>query len=334
MHIAFCTDINYLMPTGVAMISICENNRDIDICFHIVVTINQGVTLESFYELREIALKYDKKVFFYQISEGVLPKENHEKIAHVTKTTYSRFYLSDLLPQSVDKVLYLDCDIICQDSLLKCWNICLSEHNSIIGGVEDFGCYSGSMREPLSLSIKDTYINAGVLLIDLKGWRTGGFAKKCINYAYNNHFPFMDQDVINTIFRGQIYILPFTYNLQVDFYIYDEYFWMISAERMKEVRDAKIKPAILHYSTLKPWKNPESLYSRIWFDYFQKSPWSNRNFYKIQIHKIIYSPFLSKLKNLYWSEFSLMYRTLPLYLSIIQIVHKFRIFFSKMKGKS
>lgn len=327
MHIAFCTDINYLMPTGVAMISICENNRDIDICFHIVVTINQGVTLESFYELREIALKYDKKVFLYQITEGVLPKENHKMISHVTKTTYSRFYLSDLLPESVDKVLYLDCDIICQGSLLECWNVSLSEYGCIIGGVEDFGCYAGYMREHLSLSIKDTYINAGVLLIDLKRWRAGGFAGKCIICAYNNNYPFMDQDVINTILRGKIYILPFTYNLQVDFYIHDERFWMISGDRMKEVRNAKIKPAILHFSTLKPWKNPESSYSRIWLDYYQKSPWANSNYSKILIHDICYSPFFLKLKNLYWSEFSIVYKTLPVYIYMVKFMHKIKIIF-------
>ena len=60
MYIAFCTDINYLIPTGVAMISVCETNRDIDICFYIVETISQYVGLDSFSVIREIAHKLAK----------------------------------------------------------------------------------------------------------------------------------------------------------------------------------------------------------------------------------------------------------------------------------
>ena len=48
------------MPTGVAMISVCENNRDIDICFYIVETISQYVGLDSFSVIREIAHKLAK----------------------------------------------------------------------------------------------------------------------------------------------------------------------------------------------------------------------------------------------------------------------------------
>ena len=84
----------------------------------------------------------------------------------------------------------------------------------------------------------------------------------------------------------------------------------------------------------KPWFNPCLAHSSHWIKYFELSPWSNKKHLSVGLHDIKYSPYYSKLRNLYWSEFSLMYRTLPLYLSIFQIAHKLRIIFSKKKGKS
>ena len=90
MHIAFCTDINYLMPTGVAMISVCETNRDIDICFHVVETISHKVGSDSFSVLREIAEKYGKEYREYQLTEEELSDYECRGVNRVTTTAFSR----------------------------------------------------------------------------------------------------------------------------------------------------------------------------------------------------------------------------------------------------
>lgn len=333
MHIAICTDIKYLMPTGVAMISVCENNLDIDICFHVVVTISQNVSSDSFSVLREIAEKYGKEYRQYQLTEEILSDYVCRGVNHVTTTAFSRVFLADLLPMSVHKVLYLDSDIVCLGKLDELWNTDLTGNNAIIGGIEDFGCYAGYARERLPLSIEDTYINSGVLLIDLLKWRENEITKKCIDCAIQEQYPFLDQDVINTVCRGNIYNLSFAFNFQIPFWLFEERFWMISGERMEDARRAMKKPIIIHYTENKPWFNPCLAHSSHWIKYLELSPWSNKKHLSVGLHDIKYSPYYSKLRNLYWSEFSLMYRTLPLYLSIIQIAHKLRIIFSKKKGK-
>lgn len=40
MDIAACTDRHFVMPTGVMMQSVCVNNPDVDIVFHIIVDDN------------------------------------------------------------------------------------------------------------------------------------------------------------------------------------------------------------------------------------------------------------------------------------------------------
>lgn len=40
IDIAVCTDERFVMPTGVMMLSVCENNPETDIVFHIIVDDN------------------------------------------------------------------------------------------------------------------------------------------------------------------------------------------------------------------------------------------------------------------------------------------------------
>lgn len=322
------------MPTGIAMISVCENNRDIDICFHVVETISQNISSDSFSVLREIAHKYGKEYREYQLTEESLSDYVCRGVSHVTTTAFSRVFLANLLPTSVQKILYLDCDIVCEGRLDELWNTDLASNHAIVGGVEDFGCYAGYARERLPLSIDDTYINSGVLLIDLLKWREEEITKKCVDCAIQEKYSFLDQDVINTVCCGKICILSFAYNFQIPFWLFEERFWMISGQRMEDARRAKEKSIIIHYTENKPWKNPCLEHSCHWIKYYRISPWNGKKTLSMELHDIKYSPYYSKLKNLYWSEFSLMYRTLPVYLSIIQIVHRLRILCSKMKGKS
>ena len=72
MHIAFCTDTNYIMPAGVAMVSVCENNKNIDINFHLVIT-DEGTSPDEVDNkvkpLLDIANSYNKQVNVYRISQ-------------------------------------------------------------------------------------------------------------------------------------------------------------------------------------------------------------------------------------------------------------------------
>ena len=106
------------MPTGVAMISVRENTLDIDICFHVVVTISQNVSSDSFSVLREIAEKYGKEYREYLLTEEELSDYECRGVNRVTTTAFSRVFLADLLPSSVHKVVYFDCDIVCCGRLI------------------------------------------------------------------------------------------------------------------------------------------------------------------------------------------------------------------------
>ena len=137
INIVACTDKKFIMPTGVMMTSVCENNMDTDVVFHIIV--DEDVN-DDYRDLKDIVAAYrGKSVLFYHANDK-MQKETFPKGKNrndITRTAYYRLYLAELLPVELDKVLYLDGDVIVRHSLLplnlKYWR----EHQVL----KDFNLY-------------------------------------------------------------------------------------------------------------------------------------------------------------------------------------------------
>lgn len=82
--------------------------------------------------------------------------------------TYSRLFIASLLPETVDKVIYLDCDALVLDSFKEILNLDLN--NYLAAGVLALNC-TAEVKKAIDLNEDDLYINAGMLLINLKRWR-------------------------------------------------------------------------------------------------------------------------------------------------------------------
>ncbi|KFK41443.1 hypothetical protein AALP_AA2G131100 [Arabis alpina] len=100
---------------------------------------------------------------------------------------YARNYLGDILDRCVDRVIYLDSDIIVVDDITKLWNITLTG-SRVIGAPEychaNFTKYftTNFWSDPdLSGSFsgrKPCYFNTGVMVMDLVRWREGNYREK------------------------------------------------------------------------------------------------------------------------------------------------------------
>ncbi|KAI5678636.1 hypothetical protein M9H77_09586 [Catharanthus roseus] len=99
---------------------------------------------------------------------------------------YARIYLADLLPVTVNRIIYFDSDLIVVDDISKLWKINLSSH--ILGAPEychaNFTHYFTSRfwSNPLfSNTLKNRtpcYFNTGVMVLNLNGWRANEYTKK------------------------------------------------------------------------------------------------------------------------------------------------------------
>ena len=212
MHICFATDDNYASAMGVAICSILKNAGPTDE-FHFYVLEN-SVSAEN---KRKIALLRAIRPFeldYIHIHEAdfkSLPIVNK----HLSLSTYYRFSIARLLPQ-VDKILYLDCDILVLQSLRPLYETDMT--GVLLAGAEDLVFWkwrnTGTPEERLSNhkyyyvdeefeKIFETvgYFNAGVLVLNLALMREMNLERMCFECAAarRDRLKYEDQDVLNFV---------------------------------------------------------------------------------------------------------------------------------------
>ena len=245
MHIVFSIDDAFALYCGVLITSICENNRDDEIYFYII---SSGICVSNKQIIEEVVSKYNKKVVFYNISTDTL--RNCPISGHISIATYFRILIPEIL-LDLEKVLYLDCDIIVLSSLKALWDIDIS--NYAIAAVPDM--YDRDLRiyNRLEYDMRKGYFNAGVLLMNLKYWRARNISNKILSYIDNNSnkIKYWDQDALNYILQDEKLILPLCYN------VHDGFYWkkhFLNNNQINEIFDARLNPVILHYTgAVKPW---------------------------------------------------------------------------------
>ena len=297
IHITVCPDKDYIMPTGVMMYSVCVNNPDVDIDFHVLI--DKSVTEEGQQDLKEtINMFQGKRALFYStnsLSTIDFPL-NHERLP---RSSYYRLFLSDILPSTIEKVLYLDGDVIVRHSLLSLWNTNLTDN--AVGATIDVCEGDIEKYNRLRYPSEKGHFNAGVLLINLKYWRENLVEKDFMRYLcdYPDRIIFADQDVLNVIFQDKKLILPVKYNLQTAFLrkIPRWDYWKYESE----VKEAIADPTIVHFTEKgKPWivttHNPHPFRSTF-YKYQNQTKWNNCRIErrsKIQILRNYVGDFLRK----------------------------------------
>ena len=109
-NIVLCISPNWIMQASVLITSVLYFNKE-EFTFHII---GKG------FSDKDIAViqKYAKNchVRYYDVSKVDISKMIIRPEDHVTVETYFRFFIPELLAQSIDRCLYLDADIICTAS--------------------------------------------------------------------------------------------------------------------------------------------------------------------------------------------------------------------------
>ena len=278
MHILCTPDKNYVMPTGVMMKSICVNNSESVIVFHIIT--DGSVSKRQKRQLQKVVKDNNKhSVKFYTFDNsmlGIFPRIGEVKADYLTKAAYYRLFVTKILPEDVEKVIYLDGDIVVTKSLNELWGLDMSEFG--IAGVTDM---SEKLHDYNRLGYDSSYgyFNSGVLVINLKYWREHHVLDDFMDIILNQseRIKLHDQDVLNIVFCKKKICLPLEYNLQNGF-MYKPELMELEYDRYKEqLANAIRNRVVIHYScSLKPWfadcDNP--LHSE-WLKYLKMTQWRN-----------------------------------------------------------
>lgn len=185
---------------------------------------------------------------------------------HVTPAALLRLDLGELLPD-LDRVLYLDADILAVADIRPLLATDLG--GAVAGAVQDFGLHAALAEEAITgqpdfiLHVRDalgwdtgnfTYVNSGVLLLDLAALRRERFGERAGRLVMENphRFRWRDQDALNLLLRGRIALLDPRWNSMV---------WFLEREPRRHFADRTATalqrgdPWLLHFSgPSKPWE--------------------------------------------------------------------------------
>ena len=168
--------------------------------------------------LQQLAAQYNGEAHFYEPDESLLEGFRiHASSSHISLVTYYRCMLADYLPASLHRVIYLDSDLLVTGSLAPFWQMPMQ--GAPVAAVVDAAADDHTRYKVLCYPEADSYFNAGVLLIDLDWWRANNVGQRCIDYyrAHPERIRFNDQDLLNSLFHGQVCWAPLRYNAQEAF---------------------------------------------------------------------------------------------------------------------
>lgn len=269
--VAFATDENYAFQTYVAMHSIMKHASD-GSNYRFFILTPAGFSEKSKQMLNSISNYFDScTVEFINSSEDFNQVSTH--IPHITVPTFYRLCLPKYLAD-YDKCIYLDSDtVICGDlrTLYEC-----NVDDYFLAGVKAFGYHTMKDNEKYckrnGLPALDQYINAGVLLINLKRMRKEGIDKQFTELLYKQSYDSQDQDIINICCYGKIKFIPLKFNaMTTRLYGNDEL--LLKVYSRTELDEARKNPIIIHYADKeKPWNNMGCVLASRWWYALKETP--------------------------------------------------------------
>lgn len=183
----------------------------------------------------------------------MLPLYQQKITSNINVTSrFTKYVLYRLLFPYVikeDKLLYIDADAIVNGDLTEMYNMDMGDN--LLAGVPDCGDEQYGLKTAIGLSPEDTYINAGVALMNLAKMRELQLADIWIREANTKRYRCQDQDIWNLTCRGRIKEIDLAYN--------------VSVSTGMDMEAEKVK--ICHYAGWahdKPWCNPNVPFHEIW----------------------------------------------------------------------
>lgn len=168
-------------------------------------------------------------------------------------STYDKLTIGECLPADLDKVIWLDCDMFVLADLAELWDMPIGDAHLL--AVRDVLVPTVSSRFGISafgeigLDASSPYFNAGMMVIDLRKWRTSKVTIKTLEYLtrYHDRVFFWDQEALNAVLARHW--------TQVD----ERWNWSANLDRLSRNNSHSAngngkRPRIVHFNgNIKPW---------------------------------------------------------------------------------
>lgn len=289
-------DEAFIQHLAVMFCSLLENNQALgkSIQFYLI---HDGIAEQKLKKLKNFIEKYGQKIDFILVDPSQFT--NFKITHHVSLATYYRLLIPALLPQSLEKVLYLDADMIIKQDIEDLWKADVTDY--ALAAVPDFT--EKNRHEVLGLPIDKKYFNAGVMILNLSYWRSHQTSEELIQFIqeHPDKIKFWDQDALNACLHSKYLPLSAIWNQQTSLLERYGFKSKKSNNIPKEISTSIQNPGIIHYtSPSKPWhymnKHP---YKQEYYRYLALTPWKNytppdRTFSNMMRKHKIFPTFLEK----------------------------------------
>lgn len=285
IHLAFASDAACSVVLGIALLSLLRVQPP-GICyvFHIL---DGGIPARVQKQIKQLVEEAKSVVRFIPVGGRLsdLPCGGRFPGA-----VYHRFLLPELLPPDVERVLYLDADVLACRDVTPVYDADLGDRP--VGApvwqvVEPWEREMGSLlcgfcrRMGLPEDGKP-YFYSSQLLMDLAQMRREGTGERLIQAARQADpaaLAWPDQDILNKELRGHIAPLPCAVNVIPLFAeAVRRHETPVVGGRVygdKEMKEAWADPLLIHYAARKPnpFRGPQDEYDERFFALWRQSPW-------------------------------------------------------------
>lgn len=269
MHLLFVTNDAYVPHVATTLASIFDNNKDMNFFIHVIAT---DISESNNEKLNNFVGRYG-----HELDVKILDGRDLDIDLSVCGKwgifPSLKLYAADLYP-NVDKILYVDADMICLGSLKYIEQLDMS-NNWIAMATDEQGAEEHKKR--LGLIHNAFYGCAGLVWFNLDNWRKRDVREKCFLYfnspANKNIIKFGEQDVLNKVCQGFICELPITFNMF-------SFYWLhhgrnIPLRYKNDIATYKKNAVIIHYiDSCKPWfKDCLFPLKSYYWKYHAMTPW-------------------------------------------------------------
>lgn len=247
MNLLVTLNANYIPYLNVMLSSLIHSNPD---CFFDVYLLHSSIAERDMVLTSKVLGDSGKLIM---INADEISLMDAPTTSRYPKEIYYRIFAAKYLPDTLDRVLYLDPDLIVNGSLSELYHLPMNEY--YFAAASHTGLFMRKMNE-LRLDMEDDspYINSGVMLMNLKSLRESQNYEDVYRFIEKRK-PFLilpDQDIISSLYGSKIYALDtYRYNMT-------ERLFRLHSPFEKELTLDWIRKhsIIIHYCDRnKPWKD-------------------------------------------------------------------------------
>lgn len=246
INILVTLDANYIPYLNVMLASLVHSNPD---CYFDVYLLHSSLNEQDTRSTVRILGEGGKLIL---VNANEVRLDGAPITSRYPKEIYYRIFAAKYLPGHIDRVLYLDPDLIVNGSIRQLYDLPMDEY--YFAAASHTGPFLRKMNE-LRLDMEDEspYINSGVMLMNLELLRKEQNYEDVFRFIEKrkNFLILPDQDIISSLYGSKIYALDtFRYNMTERLYKLHAPF-----EKDLDMEWVRRHCVIIHYcGRNKPWK--------------------------------------------------------------------------------